>query len=509
MPKSQVAVSQAIPAPIGGWNTRDPLDLMADTDALRMINYFPSTASVDLRRGFRSHSTGMGSAAVETVAEHVGATGTRTLIACANSNIYNATTYGGSASSLASGLTNNKWQTVNFRDAGGNSYLMMVNGADVVKAFNGTAISNPAFTGVTLSNLIDVTTFKGRLYFVEKDSTSIWYGDIDASSGALTELDVGSLFKRGGYLLTAASWTRDTGGGSQDLLALISSQGDVLIYGGTDPGATDWGLVGRLYLPAPIGRRCLGNIGSELVIITNQGLIPFSSIINVTPEKESNFVKLTDKISSAFAAASESYGTNFGWQFIPYFRGKMGIVNIPIIAGSQAEQAVVNTLTGAWCKFTGINASSWCLFNDKPYFGGVDGKVYEFDYGYNDGGNEIPVQLKTAFNYLGDRQSLKKITLARVMAAAQGDISFTFNIDTDFQDRPLSDTISLTGSSGSDWDTSDWDTSSWDSGTVYSQDTYSVDGLGRCVAVRVQGNYRDLSHSISAFHLVYEQGGFY
>lgn len=509
MPRTSVAVSQSIPAPLGGWNTRDPLDLMADTFAIRMVNYFPGTAAVEQRRGFRVHSSGMGTGAVETVAEHVGATGTRTLIACANGNIYNATTLSGTATSLASGLTNNKWQTVNFRDAGGNSYLMMANGADVVKAFNGTAISNPAFTGVTLSTLIDVTSFKNRLYFVEKDSTSIWYADINASSGALTEFDVGSLFRRGGYLLTAASWTRDTGGGTQDLLVLMGSCGDVLIYGGTDPGATDWALVGRLYLPCPLGRRCLGNIGAELVAITNQGLIPFSSVVNVTPDKESNFVKLSDNISSAFISAADSYGTNFGWQFTAYYRGRMAIVNIPVIAGSKSEQAVVNTLTGAWCKFTGLNASSWCSFNDKPYFGGMDGKVYEADYGANDNGSAIEVDLKTAFNYLGNREALKRFTMARVLSASEGDITFTFNIDVDFEDRMLTDTISITGTSGSEWDTATWDVSDWDSGTLYSQSVYSVDGLGRCAALRVKGLYKDLAHQITAFHLIYEAGGFY
>lgn len=509
MPRSAVAQSLAIPAPIGGWNTRDPLDLMADTDAIRLTNYFPDTTGVNLRRGFRVHATGMGSAAVETVAEHVGATGTRKLIACANGNIYDATTYGAAATSLASGFTSNKWSTVNFRDTGGNSYLMMANGAEAVRAYNGTTISSPAFTGVTLTDLIYVLSFKNRLYFIEKNSTSIWYAGIGSSSGALTELDVGTLFRRGGYLLSASAWSRDTGGGSQDFLVMLSSNGDCLVFGGTDPGATDWTLVAQFALPAPLGRNSLGYLGSDLVVITNQGLVPFSNIQNMDPTKESNFIKLSDKIASVFGSAADSYGSNYGWQFLPFFRGRMGIVNVPVIEGSQSEQFVVNTNTGAWTRFTGINASSWTLYDNKPYFGGMDGKVYEYDYGYSDNGTEITVDLKSAFNYLGSRDVLKKVTLARVLCAAQGEISFTFNVDTDFSDRQITDTISITGNSGSEWDSSPWDTTPWDSGTIYSQDTYSVDGLGRCVAIRLRGSYRDLAHSISAFHLVYELGGFY
>jgi hypothetical protein len=482
---------------------------MQEVDAIRIVNYFPATNALTLRKGFRVHSSGMGTGPVETLAEHVSATGARTLIACANNNYYNASTLSGTATSLGSGLTNNKWQTVNFRDAGGTSYLIMVNGADLMKAFNGTIFSEPAFTGVTLSTLIDVTSYRSRLYFVQKDSTSIWYGDIDASSGALTELDVGSLFKRGGYLLTATSWTRDTGGGTQDYLVLVSSMGEVLVYGGADPGAGDWSLVARFPMPQPLGRRCLGNIGSELVMITEQGLVPFSNIINVTPDKESNFVKLSDRINSAFSVASASYGTNFGWQFLPHYRGGMGIVNVPVSVGSKSEQFVINTRTGAWTRFTGINASCWALFNNTIYFGGMDGKVYEADYGYNDNGAAIEVDLKTSFNYLDDRSSLKKFTMARVIAASNGTITFNFNVDVDMQDRLLTDTITITGDSGSEWDVADWDSSDWDSGAIYSQDTYSCDGLGRCVALRLKGSYRDLEHSITAFHLIYENGGYY
>ena len=109
---TQTAISQSLPAPVGGWNARDPLESMPVTDAVTLTNVFPSTRTVDLRKGYREHADGMGSGAVETIVEHVDGDGTKYLLAAANSNIYDATTFGGSATSEGSGFTNNRWQTV-------------------------------------------------------------------------------------------------------------------------------------------------------------------------------------------------------------------------------------------------------------------------------------------------------------------------------------------------------------------------------------------------------------
>ena len=510
MPLATASLSYTIPASIGGWYAKDPLDMMEESSAIRLINMFPTTQGITLRKGFRVHSTGLGSGAVETLVEYADAAGNRKLIACANGNIYNATTYGGVASSLASGLTNNRWQCVNFRDSGGTSKLIMVNGADTPKQYDGSTVSNAAYTViVTPANLIDVISYKNRLYFVEKDTTKVWYGSVDASTGALTAFDVGSLFKRGGYLNAITTWSRDTGAGSDDLLVLISSVGEMLVYSGDNPGATNWTLSGRFPVPSPLGRRCFGNMGGESVVLTDQGVIPFSSLLTVTDQTETTYVKLTDNISPAFISAAKDYSSVFGWQFVAYPRGSMAIVNVPVLASTQYQQAVVNTLTGAWCKFTNINSVSWCLLNEKPYFGGIDGKVYEFDSVTNDNGNTIPVDVKTAFSYCGDRDRLKKFVLGRPLVAVNGEIRFSFNIDTDFQERVLNDEVIVSGVSGSDWDTADWDTSDWDSGTVYNQNMYAVDGIGRCAAIRLKGNYKDISITVSAFHLVYEPGTFY
>ena len=58
--------STSLSAPIGGLNTRDAVDLMPQTDAIRLDNFFPGSTDVSLRKGFTNHVTGF-SAAVHSL----------------------------------------------------------------------------------------------------------------------------------------------------------------------------------------------------------------------------------------------------------------------------------------------------------------------------------------------------------------------------------------------------------------------------------------------------------
>jgi hypothetical protein len=499
--------SYTIPAPLGGWNARDPYDLMPETDAIVLDNVIPDTSTCRLRKAFREHSSGMGSGAVQSLLEYVDAGGNRRLLSAANGNIYDASS--SSASSLGSGYANNKWQGVNFRDAGATSKMILVNGADTPKQYDGSALTDAVYTGITTpANLISITSHKSRLYFIEKDTDLIWYGDTLASTGALLSFPVGSLLRRGGFPMVIATWSKETGSGADDLFAIMSSEGEVLVYAGDDP-ATNWALTQRLYMPIPLGRRATGSLGAESVMLTEQGLIPLSSVSSVN-EQSALYTKLSDKISKAFIGAVESYGaTTHGWEIFGYPRGNLAIVNVPIIDGVQSQQFVMNTITGAWCRFTGINASCWALFNNQPYFGGMDGKVYQWDYGYNDNDAAIAPVIRLAYNYCGDRERQKRFVLARPLVTAAGDIQFAFSLDVDFDSSLNTDSITVTGSTGSAWDTSPWDTSPWDTGNLYNQDWASVTGLGRCASLKLSGQYKDIGFEISAFHLSFETGGIF
>jgi len=501
--------SATLLAPLGGWNARDPLDPfdpttgrgMPPTDAIRLVNAFPDNDALTVRGGYRVHSTGVGTTLVETLVEYHGFDNTRKLIGAAAGKIYDCSVYGALGAQIATGFSSNQWQTQNFRGSSG-SRLIMVNGTDIPQQFDGTAVTAATYSVIaTPSSLIHVSAYKNRLYFVQKNSTSIWYGGTNAYTGALTEIDVGPQLKMGGMVIYASSWTQDTGSGLQDLFIIVSNKGEILAYTGSFPGATEWQLTGRYYTSAPLGRRGAINVANDVLILTLQGAIPFSTIINA---EDSNYVKLTDKINSAFNDVARLYKDNFGWDVVHYALGKYIAINIPTAAGLTYEQYVINTHTGAWCKFTNQNAVTWCTFNENLYFGGIDGRVYQADYGLDDNGAYIPVDIKWAFNYFGDRTSTKLFTMARPMYTGSQNISFAFDVDTDFTDISAVSMIDNVYS-GTAWG-SLWG-SPWGSDNTATQDWESISGLGKCAAMKLLGRFKGTRFSLSAMNIILEQGG--
>lgn len=492
-----------MPPPVGGWNARDSVDLMPPTDAIRLVNAFPETDAVRIRRGFSSHSTGLGTGTVETLAEFANDAGARKLIAFANNKIYDATAAGAATDITGTTTpTTNKWQTVMF-----NNILIAVNGQDQPQQYNGTAVSDATYTGVADdATLVHVTVHKQRLYFVEKNTASFWYGATGAITGALTEFDVEEFLTKGGYIQFCATWTRDAGDGADDFFVVVTNMGEVLVYAGSNPGS-DFALQGRFYMPIPLGRRGFCKLGPDLILLNEEGAIPLSAVMlsgNVTTGQA-----ITDKIRRAFNDQSRLLASSFGWEAAVYPRGHYLLINVPVAVGVTSEQYVMNTLTGSWCRFTNQNASSWAMLNEDLYFGGMDGTVYKADTGNNDDDGAIPIDIKTAFNYFEDRSSLKQFLMARPIVNGNSRFSFAFDIDVDFADTSTTQTVSVTSDAGAPWDTSDWDTASWGDDTILMTEWYSVAGLGYSAAVKLKGSFTDVDFKINSMNMIYQPGGLF
>jgi hypothetical protein len=133
-PKKFTANTASIPAPIGGWNARDSLANMSPTDAVQLINFFPTPTDVSLRKGYAKTSTGI-TGKVYSLMNYAKKNGTNTLFAAAETKIWDAST--STATQAFSGLTNSKLQFVNFSNAGGD-YLIACNGQDPTMVYDGT-----------------------------------------------------------------------------------------------------------------------------------------------------------------------------------------------------------------------------------------------------------------------------------------------------------------------------------------------------------------------------------
>ena len=65
--KQNTASTASVPSPIGGWNGRDSLANMAPTDAVQLINWYPTPTDVTLRKGYTVASVLTTSTNVKTI----------------------------------------------------------------------------------------------------------------------------------------------------------------------------------------------------------------------------------------------------------------------------------------------------------------------------------------------------------------------------------------------------------------------------------------------------------
>lgn len=493
--------AESLPAPVGGWNARDALGDMAEDDAVAMVNYFPGTTSVELRAGHTRYATGI-SGQVETVMAYSGGA-TNKLLAIGNNSVYDVTAGGAVGAAALSSLTNSRWQYINVATAGGN-YIEMCNGADSVYTFDGSTWTAQSgnITNVTSSNLININLFKNRVWFIEKNTLKAWYLPTQSISGAAAALDLSAFAPHGGYLMAMATWTIDAGYGVDDLAVFITSNGDCIVYRGTDPSsASTWALVGVWWLGSPIGRRCFVKYKGDLLLITQDGLLPLSGALQSSRLQPR--VALSDKISAQISAATSAYGSTFGWQILPFPKESMLLLNVPVQAGNIQEQYVMNMITGAWCDFQGWNANCWELYQDDIYFGGNTfvGKAWNT---YSDNGSAIAGNILQAFNYFKTPGKAKRFTRMRPTLLTNGSPSIQGSINTEFDTSAPATALSTVGIAGAVWDTGVWDTALWAETLTISRQWQGANGIGYCGAPRFSSSSTGLQIQLISTDVVME-----
>lgn len=422
---------KSIPAPVGGLNARDAYADMPEKDAPIMENFFPMPSYVMPRLGNLQWATGL-PGNVTTVACYSPPSGSRKLFAASAGGIYDVTAKAAVGLPVVTGQTLDWWQTVNF-GAGGGQYLVMVNGQDHMQIYNGstwqqvTAASAPiAITGVDTSTLVNVNVYQGRLFFMQKNSTQVWYLPLNSVGGAATMLDFSTQLLLGGSIIAMATWTLQTSDSSVQLACFISSEGEIVVYQGIDPSlAATWTLVGTFRIGRPVGYRCQCKVGSDIVIICADGLVPLSKA--VLTDRQSRGIAVSDKIVNLINNDVQAYTSLQGWQVILYPIGNKLIVNVP--AYPTCYQYVMNTLNGSWTKFTGWNGYSWATMGDSLFYGDV-GVVYQADVGQSDSGTAITCRCVQAPSYFGSSEQ-KLFTMARPVVRSNGNVQMAFQLNVD------------------------------------------------------------------------------
>lgn len=489
--QQRVSIGKAIPAPVGGWDAQSPLANMPPENAVILDNFIPRAGYVELRKGFVPWQEGLPLPTETIMVWRGGAISVADeIFAACGGSIYDVSNQNDTPAEVYTGAGNARWQWINFANDAG-TFLIAANGAAEPIYYNGMAFADTAITGtagiITLDprTLVDVMDHKGRLFFVQENSLRVWFLEPFAIQGTANLLDLGPIFDKGGSILCQATWTLDGGSGADDLAVFVTTQGQVAVYQGLDPSdANNWALVGVYDLGLPLSRRSLIKYGSDLVLLTTDGVVPLSQALKLDRAQE-NLVALTQRIQNAFQQATQRYRGNFGWEGALYTKGTLAIFNVPTASLSRSEQYVQNVQTGAWCRFTGIDAFCWAVANDQMYFGASD-YVGLWDTGYADNTTGITGDIKTAFNYFGSRGDLKKFEMLQPILRIASNIAPAVEVITDFKERiPTAVPTSITVTGGQ-WDVGLWDVALW-SPSVQTRDSWtSVTGIGYCGAVRLR-----------------------
>jgi hypothetical protein len=399
-----------------------------------------------------------------------------TVFAATDDGIYNITTETNAPtlSEALSGTSMAGWlsHTMFTNDAG--PFLMVCSEVDGYKYYDGAAWATPVagvapgeIDGVDPANLVHVSVWKKRLWFVERDTTKAWYLDANAITGTAAAFNFGPQFKHGGHLLFIANWTIDAGEGIDDFLVAVGSNGDVVIYQGSDPTAAEtFSLVGSWYVgQMPVGRRAYTQIGGDLAILSTEGVFPVSYITRGGGDFLSAGGKeYSTKIRPSLGEAMKQSFTSRGWQLSTLSSQRLLLVNVPDYEFGDttvaSTQFCMNTSLFSWTTLSGIPA--YCL-GETPGFslaGTTDGRVLlilngDYDnvpFGASDG-DPIEHVVQFAFSTFDKPALIKQFLMlqATYLSTVKPATSLSVNVDYTYA-PPASVTANANPSSETLWD---------------------------------------------------------
>lgn len=436
--KQKVANIVSIPAPIGGWNVRDPLPNMEPTFAPTLDNVFCLPSEIQIRKGYTKWAEFDG--ICRTVVDYDAASGEELLIACvetdADCKMLDVSIEGATPTPLVEGLTSAKFKHCHFATSGG-YFSYYANNSNPAILYDGTTwhtvtdTSTPyAITGPNNTIFLDVISHKRRLWFVQDNSLKAWYLPTDSIAGEAQYFDFAPIFSKGGHIIKIDTWSLDAGTGLDDYFVVFTTEGEVAVYSGTDPAsASTWQLTGVFYIGTPtgnVGYTC--KYGGDLLIINKDGIAQMSK--SLMSSRVNTWLQLTDKIQPQLASDTTTYANNLGWDLLLYPPSNMLLVNIPI-SSTESYQYVMNTISGAWSRWTGLPAHCWYMANDLLYFGS-DGFIAQGWNTQSDNGNNIVADILPAYQNFGVASQLKRWTMGRIVLGSTGDLAYGGRMEVDF-----------------------------------------------------------------------------
>jgi hypothetical protein len=329
---------------------------------------------------------------------------------------------------------------------------------------NGASAAGSAITitGVATSNLSQVWSHKRRLFFVQKNSMSIWYLPVASIGGAASEIPLGSVFKRGGEISFGASWSLDSGAGLDDVCIIVSTNGEIAVYEGSDPSsASDWNLSGVYEVSRPLNKHAYFKAGGDLAILTEDGIIPVSEALR-KDRAALQAVAISYPIEDAWKSAVANRSTTFPITPTLWQSQALLMIGVP---GEGGIAYVANARTGAWCRYTGWDVRCGAVASDRLFFGTNAGKVMRGQSGGNDDGAAYTGYYVPKFTEAGASQ-VKVANFAGVTVKAAETPNFGMSCFSNYEVGSYPTVTPLGAESGDVWGSGVWGTFVWGTGAA-------------------------------------------
>lgn len=503
-----------IAMPIGGLNYRSNFMDFPITDAYLLDNLIPRTTGVEIRKGWAHWVPVANNFAgeVRSIMAFNGDDPTTSRLFCSDSGtgkIWNITAPEVAPVVALTPTTNSlragEWYDTHFHTEAGNFLCCASAGAgyftySVTDGWvdRSALLTFPALDTTTAKDLAFVWTWKNRIWFLKKDSSVAYYLPVSLIQGALTKFDFGQQLKRGGALAFGATWTYDAGNGIDDSLILVSNEGELLIYQGTDPGAAaTFQLKGVWFIGAvPVGRRCFCDHGGSLLILCAYGLVAMEDVIAGRITATDIASGVAGKINQALATRVSERPDQYYWSLTVLPSEALIVLSTPIYLDTlnTYQELAMNSITNSWCTLSGMPILCATIYQGRFIYGDRTGGVKWGFKGFQDAqdvagtldGTDITGRFQNAFNDFESPNMNKRMLRIKVYGLVDRTaLTFMARFQPEYN---LGDDIyapGLTTGALPFWDVAIWDESLWGIGAGYFHQWFGVNGFGKKMSLQM------------------------
>lgn len=457
-----------IVAPVGGLNLRDPISAMAPTDCIQLDNMIPRPTGLELRAGYTEHAVDLAGPVTSLFGYVAGNDTTHKLFGAIGDDIWDVTTSSPVLSQGSTGSTDGQWFTQQF-STGADTFLLAVSPSAGYWTYS-TASGWVKRTPTNLpANPKTVVVWKRRLWFTCENDSNVYYMDtVNAVTGTVVAFPMGAQLRSGGYVAAGFNWTMDAGESVDDYLVFIGTQGDVIIWQGTDPtSSTTFGIKGVWYLgPVPVKGTFFTPMGGDVMIVSASGMTLLSQVVNGQFYNNAQNSPAS-KILPALRPLVDEYRNDAQWAVMPVAKANILVIKPPKVDNTWLWY-VMDLATGSWCRFLDIPSNCMATLNGDVYTADDEGNVYRALYGETDGvslagdeGDQIEADVFAAFNAYGIPANLKKWSMVRPSFISSSPPSVKLRINTQYNFTNVEGTPGFQGPGTSIWDTGQWDVAVW------------------------------------------------